>query len=154
MNEIGALIVTFTHLQTIAKTLLNLRDFEKLNATVIDLQNAIITAQQQAIAMQQGYTVLEAEKRKLEAECMRLKDWSAEKQQYTSRQIAPGVFAYVENKVVSGFQNAHKYCCNCFEQGQKSLLQQDNSIGDLLLKCPRRSCNFMIVFSHYLEPSE
>src|SRR5947208_488749 len=126
MNEIAALLTSFSHLQNIAKALLSLRDFEKLNATVIDLQNAIITAQQQTIAIQQSHTALETKAHDLEAECMRLKDWSAEKQKYACREIATGRFAYVENNIVSNFQNAYKYCCNCFEQGQKSLLQQSD----------------------------
>lgn len=80
MNEIAALLTSFTHLQNIAKALVTLRDFEKLNATVLELQNAIITAQQQTIGIQQSHAALEAKTGELEAECMRLKDWSDEKQ--------------------------------------------------------------------------
>src|SRR5713226_6810635 len=126
MNEIAALLTSFTHLQNIAKAMLNLRDFEKLNAVVIELQSAIITAQQQTIGIQQSHAALETKAHNLEAECMRLKDWSAEKQKYTCREIATGVFAYMESSVVADFQDAHKLCCHCFDQGQKSLLQQSN----------------------------
>jgi hypothetical protein len=72
MNEIAALLTSFTHLQNIAKALLNLRDFEKLNATVIELQGAIIAAQQQTIGIQQSYAVMETKVRELEAECVSL----------------------------------------------------------------------------------
>jgi hypothetical protein len=152
MNEIAALLTSFTALQDIAKAMLNLRDFAKINTKLIELQGAIITAQQQAMAIQQSHAALETKAHDIEAECMRLKDWSAEKQKYTSRSIAKGVFAYVQNDIVADFEQAHKYCCNCFEQGQKSLLQQSEephrTVG---LTCPR--CNTKLVFSHYMfEP--
>ena len=152
MNELAALLTSLTQLQNIAKALLSLRDFEKLNTTVIELQNAIITAQQQTIAIQGSYTILEAKAHGLEAELVRLKDWSAEKQKYTCREVAKGVFAYVENGDVNDFGHVHKLCCKCFEDGQKSLLQQSNepqrSIG---LNCQR--CKSKLVFFSYKNKS-
>ena len=149
MNEISALTATFTAIQDITKALISLRDFEKLNAKVLELQHAIITAQQQAIAIQQSYTLLEAKTRELEAECMRLKDWSSEKEKYAIREIASGVFAYVEKKQpMDPAQRAHKYCCNCFDRSEKSLLQQtDDILTGIELSCPR--CGFRTVFRHY-----
>ena len=148
MNEITALTVTFTAIQDIAKALINLRDFEKLNAKVLELQHAVITAQQQAIAIQHSYALLETKTRDLEAECVRLKDWSGEKQNYAIREVSTGVFAYTEKKVVGGFQHAHKYCCNCFDQNEKSLLQQTSDmLTGIELSC--RRCDFKSVFRHY-----
>ena len=152
MNEIGALLTSFTHLQNIAKALLALRDFEKLNATVMELQGAIITAQQQTISIQQGYAALDTKARDLEAECMRLKNWSTERQKYTCREIATGIFAYVDNDVVADFQHAHKLCCNCFDQGHKSLLHQSHEERRMIgLNCPR--CHFKSAFYVYTQPS-
>jgi hypothetical protein len=152
MSEVAALLTSFSHLQNIAKALLNLRDFEKLNATVIELQGIIITAQQQAIAIQQSHAALETKTHNLEAECMSLKEWRAEKQKYTCREIAIGRFAYVENGIVDNFQSAHKYCPNCFDEGKKSLLQQPDELYFVKgLNCP--GCKTKLQFSHYLfEP--
>ena len=147
MNEIAALLTSFSHLQNIAKAMLNLRDMAKLNEKIIELQSAIITAQQQAIAIQQSHATLETKTRDLEAECMRLKDWSAEKQNYICRQIASGIFAYLDNGVVHDFQKAHKYCCNCFDQGQKSLLQESHEPPGRVVHCPR--CKFKTKFTRY-----
>jgi len=150
MNEIAALLSSFSHLQNIAKTLLNLRDKAKLNEKIIELQSVIITAQTQVMSIQQDSTALETRVRELEAECMRLKDWSAEKQNYTCRRIARGVFAYLQKEAVSNFQDAHKYCCNCFDQGEKSLLQQTTKPLEeftVRLVCPR--CKFTVDFDRY-----
>jgi hypothetical protein len=116
----------------------------------IELQSIIIAAQQQTLAIQQSHAVLEAKTRDLEAECVRLKDWSREKQNYALREIAPGVFAYAEKQFVGAFQQAHKYCCNCFDHDEKSLLQQTNHmLSGIQLNCPR--CPFKAIFNHYLR---
>jgi hypothetical protein len=152
MNEIAALLTSFSHLQNIAKTFLELRDLEKLNSKVIELQQAIITAQQQTMTIQQSYTMLEAKTRDLEAQCVRLKDWSGEKQNYTCRAVAQGIFAYVHKEVVTDFENAHKYCSTCFENGEKSILQQSDEGGlDWSLNCPR--CKFKVRFKYYRNSS-
>ena len=153
MGEMGALLSTFTHISNIAKAMLKLRDFAQVNSKMIELQGAIIIAQQQAIGIQQGYSALEAKTRELEAECMRLKDWSSEKEKYTAREIASGVFAYVENGVVDDFEQAHKYCSNCFDQGQKSLLQKfRGEKGGIGVKCPR--CKFEVKFLVFMKPTD
>jgi hypothetical protein len=151
VNEIAALLTSFSQLQRIAKNLLGLRDKAKLNEKVIELQSVIITAQSQTMSIQQNSTALEARIRELEAECMRLKDWSAEKQNYSYRAIARGVFAYVQKQVVSNFQQAHKYCCNCFDQGEKSLLQETMRPYESTYRliCPR--CHFSVDFVVYLQ---
>jgi len=152
MQEFSALITTFNALQDIAKAMLNLRDFAKINSKLIELQGAIITAQGQAIAIQQSYATLETKTRDLEAECMRLKDWSAEKQKYTIREIATGVFAYVLNEAMPDFERAHKYCCNCFERGQKSILQQSKGPQrNLDLTC--QNCRGKLTFHGYINPN-
>lgn len=143
MIEVSGLITSFNALYDMSKALLSLRDLQKLNATVIELQNVILTAQQQALTVQQGYAALEAKTRDLEAECMRLKDWSAEKENYTVRQIARGVFAYVDKHVMGDLTGEHKYCCNCFDRGEKSILQKSSGLGnEYFLLCPR--CNFKV----------
>lgn len=73
----------------------------------------------------------------LEKECVRLKDWAAEKQQYSRTEIATGIFAYVQKDFMGKLENAHKYCCNCLDNQKKSTLQQFNiPVGRLIgLSC-------------------
>lgn len=111
------------------KTLLDIRDFTKAQETLIEFNKAIIDAQSQIMLAQQEQTTLRQEIDELKQECMRLKDWSSERQQYTRKEIAPGAFAYVSNDYVGRLQNAHKLCCNCFDQQKKSTLQQVDITG-------------------------
>ena len=124
MSDISGLISSFQALYSLAKSMLDIREFQNLNAKVVELQQIIISAQNQAMTAQQSHSVQSERIRELENECMRLKDWSAEKQRYSAREIAPGVFAHVENVFVGNFQHAHKLCSHCFYQHERSPVQE------------------------------
>jgi len=137
----------------LAKSFLDLRDETQINSKVIELQQLIMNAQEQVFSAQSEKAALASKIEELEKECLRLKDWSAEKSRYSRRQIANGVFAYVENEGMYEFQSAHKLCCNCFDKSVKSTLQQESiTEGRLLsLVCPN-GCP-PLTFRHYLQPS-
>jgi hypothetical protein len=134
---------------TIAKTMLELRDFQHLNNKVIELQQIIISAQKQVLSGQGEQTALAAKVNELEKECARLKDWSSEQKRYTCREIGEGVFAYLANDSAGNLQSAHKLCCNCFDSNIKSTLQQSREPQRMIgLVCPN-GCP-KLVFTHYL----
>ena len=135
----------------IAGALVDLRDSEKLNSKVIELQQCIITAQSQVLSGQSEQSTTAARIKDLEQECMRLKDWSAERENYSCQQIEPGVFAHLPKDFVGDFTNAQKLCSNCFENTVKSRLQQSTSkVGRLInLVCPS-GCP-MLEFRDYLQ---
>lgn len=108
----------------ILSSFLKLRDFTKHASDIAQLQSHIIQANSLIISAQNEHSSLTAKIQELEQECMRLKDWSAEKEHYSRQQIAHGVFAYIEKKFVGRFGAAHKLCCNCFDKTIKSTLQQ------------------------------
>ncbi len=92
--------------------------------SIIEATNALLDIKTKIISAYETYSSLSSEKDKLKKEIMRLKDWQIERECYMRKQIAPGVFAYIENDFVGHFQEAHKYCCNCFDKTIKSTLQQ------------------------------
>ncbi len=108
----------------LAKSFLTLRDINQVNSKVVELQDIIMAAQEKVFAAQEDKSLLAAKVQELEEECTRLKDWSAEKEKYSCKEIAPGVFAYIRNDFNGKFENAHKLCCNCFDRSIKSTLQQ------------------------------
>lgn len=133
----------------ITKAMLELRDFQQLNSKVIELQQVIISAQQQVLSGQGEQTTLAAKIQELENECVRLKDWSAERARYTRREIGEGVFAYVANNSVCTLQSAHKLCCNCFDKAIPSTLQQSSEPQRMLGLTCQNGCP-KVVFTHYL----
>jgi len=108
----------------IGKGFSKIRDSQKLQEAVMQFNSAIIDAQSKIISAQAEQSSLARQIDELEQECVRLKNWDTEREQYSRIMVAPGVFAYVQNDVVKNFEQAHKYCCNCFDNYQKSTLQQ------------------------------
>jgi hypothetical protein len=152
--EIAKLVSSVTTLNSLAKAMLGLHDAAQLNPKVIEFQQAMIEANTRVLSVQQEYLSMTTDVQKLKDENVRLKDWSAEKEKYALREIASGVFAQIEKDFVGNLQSAQKLCCNCFEQGIKSLLQQ-SSLGSIVLTCPR--CKTQLLFFCYkggIEPEE
>ncbi len=137
----------------IISSLLKLREFNNHAGEIAQLLNHIIQANTTIISVQQDHSSLTAKVQELEKECVRLKDWSAEKDQYERRNIGPGVFAYILKGYKDEFEKAHKFCCNCFDKTIKSTLQQseDNKGRGRfnILTCPN-GCP-KIEFHYYLE---
>jgi hypothetical protein len=109
---------------SISKTLIGVHDKTKAQEQLMEFNRVVIDAQNQIISARNEQSSMVSEIDKLEKECMRLKDWSAERERYTRKQIASGIFVYIENDFMGNFQDAHKYCCNCFDKTIKSTLQQ------------------------------
>lgn len=145
---------TVTMVFAAGKAIADAVDATKRNALLIDFQQATISAFGQLAALQMENARLQSEKLAAEQECMRLKDWSADKVGYSTRQVADGVFAEVKNDHSGDLQAAHKLCTNCFSKSVKSLLQQSVEMParggrGLSLSCPN-GCP-KLNFHYYLE---
>jgi hypothetical protein len=139
LEYLSQAITSLTAAKNIATTLLELRDFDKLTTATIELKGHLVQTYDHIISEKERVLTLQAKISELEKECIRLKDWSTEKEQYTRKQIANGVFAYIENNFKGDFQGAHKLCCNCFNKTVKSTLQQGikrTHIRLITLVCP------------------
>ena len=80
----------------------------------------------------------------LEQEIVRLKDWSAEKQNYELQAIGAGATAYVEKRSVQSGQAPHWLCANCYDSGQKAILQPRQSIDHDAYRCPKCSADIKV----------
>lgn len=139
-------IVSLNAASSIAKSMLELRDFSQINSKVIELQGEIISAQDKVLSSQKEQNLLLEKIQELETECTHLKDWNVEKGLYELKEVASGVFAYIEKNYKGPLQSANKLCVNCFDQRTKSILQHE-SLANLLM-CPR--CAWMITVEKYL----
>jgi hypothetical protein len=110
------------------KTLGAIRDFSKLNETVIELQRLIMSAQSDALSAQSDQFSLLDRIRSLETEIAGLKAWDAEKKRYQLTEVAPRVFAYVLKPDAGGSEPSHWICAACYENGKKSILQGSDDV--------------------------
>lgn len=122
----------------IAEGIGSLKTEAAVNAAIIDLQRHTVDAQRGLSASLE--TIGELEK-----EIVRLKDWSAEKQNYELADTGQGSLAYKLKDGVEPPQPAHYICPQCYEDGKKSILKHEAlPIGRAdTLVCTR--CNFDVV---------
>lgn len=132
----------------IGKSLIEIRDSTKFQEAFIKFNNAIIDAQSKIISSQEHQSFLTTKIDELEKECMRLKNWESEREKYTRKEIAVGVFAYIENNFIGDLQSAHKYCCNCFDNYKKSTLQQFETKGQRIGLSCHNKCPDLIFHSY------
>lgn len=123
LGEIQMAIASLKAASDLAKGLIELRDESKFRETVLELQQAILTAQAQTLTANQQQATLIEDKRSLEAEIDRLKNWDEEKKDYELKQIVAGVFAYELKPDATGTEPPHRLCPNCYTAGKKSILQ-------------------------------
>ncbi|OGQ95850.1 MAG: hypothetical protein A2521_01715 [Deltaproteobacteria bacterium RIFOXYD12_FULL_57_12] len=133
----------------IGKSLVDISDMAKRQEALIQFNSVIIDAQSKIMASQSEKTALTAKVDELEKECVRLKDWKAEREKYTRKEIGPGAFVYIANDYMGNLRSAHKYCCDCFDSYKKSTLQQSKTETNIKLSCHNRCPD--IVFHHYID---
>jgi len=130
MSAISAALVSLKTAKDIASALLEIRDIDKITSNAIELKECIIKAYDLVIAEQEQLSILQKRIADIEKENERLKDWSVEKNQYTRKSVAMGVFAYMAKDFKGLPQNEYKLCCGCFEKDMKSPLQQNARTND------------------------
>jgi len=130
---IGSALTSLKTAADIAKTLIGLRDEEKIRDKVIELQSAILSAQSDALNAQAEQQQLSQKIASLDAEIVKLNAWETEKQRYRLREIHQNSFVYELKVEAANGEPIHRICPTCFERGNKTILQGENS--DFLI-CP------------------
>ncbi len=136
-TELIAGLGLFKSMLDAAKGLKDINDAAVRNTAVVELQEKILTAQEQQMALVERVG-------ELEEEVARSKTWDTEKQRYRLVQFAPGVVAYVLKKSEAHGEPGHALCANCYQRGVKSILQSNRNpyIVDHAFECS--SCNAAI----------
>lgn len=108
---------------TIAQGFQALKTDTAVNQAIIDIQRSFLDALRGLTEAEARHTADVKHINELEQEIVRLKDWSVERECYELVGIRGGVFAYMPKQGMDGGKPAHWLCTNCFEHGQKSILQ-------------------------------
>ena len=149
-------LLLLSGIATLGKTVADIaasNDATQRNALLIEFQKALIQNQTLIATEQIKNASLASRNQELEQQIVRLKDWSAEKEMYERRQVAPGVFAQIEKGFVGDMQSAHKLCCNCFDKAIPSTLQSNQISDPKTGRTVKLACSNgcpPIVFRHYL----
>jgi len=107
----------------IAKGLKDIHDATLRNAAVIELQEKILTAQQEKAALIQHISDLEKQMADFEA-------WNAEKERYELKTIGSSAFAYMLKPATRSGEPPHFVCTNCYGRRGISIIQHGSPRPD------------------------
>jgi hypothetical protein len=134
----------------ITKSLLELKSISNFQAKAIELQGAILSAQDSARAANAHQTTMIEEIRHLKEEIARVKAWEKEKQYYKLISPWAGTVLYALKEECSASEPAHWICTKCYEEGRKPILNPQKKNTLYVLICPACKCEFHS--RHRIEP--
>jgi rubrerythrin len=144
--DIGSITSAINSLKVakdIAQALLELKSLGDVQAKVIDLQAQILSAQSSALDAQSEQFELRKRIAEIEKQLSELQVLAAERQRYELKVVAPERYAYVLKAEHRGAEPEHWLCANCFDRGEKSIMQLGpHSQYGKQYQCPR--CNHTI----------
>jgi hypothetical protein len=127
MVDVSALGVISTSVNTLinmAKASMDVRDATMVDGEVFKLQRAIIDTQQSVFSANEERATLIEKVSDLEKEVSRLTEWNIEKDKYELVKVDHiGVYAYSRKSTGDDTEPHHFICTNCYQKGQKSILQ-------------------------------
>jgi hypothetical protein len=130
--DFAALFSSLKAITELTKLLIDARDATVVRAKAIELQREIITAQSSTLMAQASQFALLDRVRNLEKEVTDLKAWDAEKEKYELKDLRPspvfersGALAYALKKDAGSSEPFHLLCAKCYQDGRKSILQQE-----------------------------
>jgi len=123
----------------IAKGFLELKSLSDVQGKVIELQRAILSAQDSALAAHANQATMIETIRNMKEEIARLETWSTERQRFKLTELwDSGVVAYALKESMNESEPPHYICPNCYEEGRKSILNpQKHRNGRLMLVCQK-----------------
>lgn len=138
MDIIAGAYNTLKGAAEIAQGLLTLKTDAAVSAKAVELNRVIGDVQQQLFTVQADHATMAGRIREIEAEIVRVKDWSNEKERYELHELAPGTLTYRVKPSMRDSEPVHDICPNCYEDSIKSILQ-DSGIKEShhMLWCPR-----------------
>ncbi|MEP3525220.1 MAG: hypothetical protein ABJN24_07310 [Hyphomicrobiales bacterium] len=113
----------------LTKGLKDINDAALRNSAVIELQEHILSAQQEQFALSEHVRQLEKQIAEFEA-------WEHEKTRYELKELEPGNFAYALKEGMGEVEPAHYLCASCYSNGRKEILQGNTSCYGLrIIRC-------------------
>lgn len=143
----------FSQAHQIIKVLLDLKVDSETLAKITALQSVLAEAQSSQLALLEQNSSLLKLKDDQEKQIARLETWAHESQRYQLHEIQPAVVAYALKESHANSEPPHWLCANCYNNGQKSILNRGKVGGiDHTYTCPRPSCDSTIIVTSSSMP--
>lgn len=145
ITELSALMTSLKGAKDLAESMIGLRDSAAFQGKIIEFQSLIMEAQQRVFTAQEERSALLQKVGELEKKIAGLEDWEAEKKRYEMKKVGYGdrIIVYSLKSEWESDEPAHSICANCYREGEKSLLQEEERGGGVYLYCPRCKTNLL-----------
>lgn len=140
MSAITGAYMAFKGLKEIAQSVIALRDAAAFHEKMFELNDRLMDAQAAALETNQERAALVETVAGLKKELADLKAWDAEKQRYELTERSPGAFAYRVKEAMQGAEPPHYICANCYQHGQKAILNTERGATYDGRRCTIASC--------------
>ena len=125
-----------------------LSNYNEIVFAVSEVNLKLMQANELALASQEKILSQKKQIENLQEEIKSIKDRESEIRGYEPVQVSNGVFVVVPKERSGKLQSTLKFCINCFNQKNKSVLQHSNEdMRRCGLTCHR--CNSKVIFNHY-----
>ncbi len=125
ITEISSLVASSKTAYDIAKGLASGYLDEKVRERTSELLGILLSVQSDALAVNSKHQELLQDKYNLEKKIMEFEEWSATKNNYELKELAPGVPAYLRKKTNETEDPTLWICPYCYDKKQESFLQQE-----------------------------
>jgi hypothetical protein len=150
-GSISAMVASLRAAADMTKAMIGIRDTTMIQDKVIELQQAIMSAQSAALLAQSEHAELMDRIHRLERTLSEYDEWEKEKARYFLRSVHPGAYAYVLRPESKGDEVDHWLCTSCFTNKNKSILQKSGKADfSTVYKCTR--CNEKIMVDTVVFP--
>lgn len=138
-SEINTMLTSVTAMRNFTQFVLQSKVDNAVREKAIEFQSDVILLQSSIMSLQSDYQKLFEENEALKNRLREADNWSAEADKYELAALSPGIFVYSLRASEDGNAVTHWLCTNCFEQREKSILQNEgNHIGGgTIYRCPR-----------------
>lgn len=126
-SGLAAALASLKAAKDVAEAMLSVSETTDLQSRMIEFQSKIIDANNAANEAQYERAALYERIGTLEQEVADLDTWNTEKQNYQLKDVTSGRggFAYVLKEDADTRDPPHSLCANCFQRGEKSILQRE-----------------------------
>ena len=139
--EISTLIASSKTAYDIAKGLTSVYVDDKVRERTSELVGILLSVQSDALSVNTQHQELLQEKYNLEKKILEFEEWSAIKNNYELKELAPGIPAYLRKKTDESNNFEIWICPYCYNKKEESFLQLEYNYGtSISYFCPNREC--------------
>jgi len=110
----------------ITKYFVSLDKDSAVNDKAIELQQIIMSLQQNLFDAQSNYQSLLDNKERIHKELLNIQNWNEKKIKYSLSELATDVFVYTKKEPQNEIEKSIKYCSKCFQEQKASIIQLDS----------------------------